>query len=278
MLNENVIADRFSSMGIHHFSASSCLMPVPVWLFNYGYLSAEQRRAIVVGENAAAGTASHEGIQAVLSRGEDIDSAIKKALLTFDFHPANESQEKRVKFREDLPDIIHNGVNILSQDFTGAEEEHKIELWLDDVVLPIVGYVDLLKDDKLAEIKTKAARQGAIKKDGTRGWTKGSLPKEPSYEHVIQAAIYNKATGAEPNIVYVSAHDSIIFNPSNCDKLSDEYLSYAIQEMRRKCLVRQNLVAVSSDIKTLASLQEPDFNSFYWADEYMKEAKELWKL
>ena len=78
----------------------------------------------------------------------------------------------------------------------------------------------------------------------------------------MQAAIYQKATGAEPNIVYVSADDGVIFNPENTDKLSDETLAYAIEEVRRKCILRQNLVAISEDPKVLAGLLEPDFGSF----------------
>lgn len=271
------LVDKFESVGIKWFSASSLNKPVPNFIFEYIYLSPEQRRTIIVGENAALGTAVHEAIQAIVCHGQDIDEAIEAALVTYDFHPANKSEEKRVKFREVLPDMVHSGVNCVSQDFGGAAEEKRIELRLDGVVLPIVGYVDLIKDGKLAELKTKAPRQGMIKKDGSRSWSKGSLPKQPVIEHVYQASIYHAATGAEPNIVYVSAEDSIIYNPSNCEMLSEDYLSYALQEVRAKALRRQALLAVSSDPKVLASIIEPDFGSFYWPEEFMGEARELWK-
>lgn len=272
------LVDKFHEVGIKHFSASSLNKPQANFIFEKIYLSAEQRKNIIVGENAALGTAVHEAIQSVLCHGQGIDEAIKEAETTFDFHPANKSQEKRERFREDIADMVHVGVGALAADFGGSQEERRIELELDGVVLPVIGYVDLFKDGKLAEIKTKAARAGAVKKDGTRSWSKGSLPKEPAWPHVLQAAIYNKATGAEPNIVYVSAHDSIIYSPENCEKLSDEYLSYAIQEIREKAIRLQNLIAISNDPKVLAGLLEPDFGSFFWADEFMTEARELWKL
>lgn len=270
--------NNLQKAGLTHFSASQLNKPVANWMFDYVYLTSEQRRSVVTGLNAPLGTAAHEAIQAVLSHGQDIDDAIKHALLGFDLHPSKGEQEKREKFREILPDMVHQGVDLLAEEFSGAQEELRIELELDGVQLPIIGYVDLCKEERFVELKTKAPRQGAIKKDGTRGWTKGTLPKEPVWEHVLQAAIYHKATGAEPNIVYVSADRAIIFNPENCEKLRDDYLHYAIEEVRRKCFLRQNLLAISDDPKVLASLLEPDFGSFYWDDTFMKEAKELWKI
>ena len=246
-------------------------------MFEYVYLSKEKRREIVVGENAAFGTAVHTVIQAVTCHGQDIDEAVEEAMTGYDFHPANFSQDKRDKFRELIPAAATVGIDLLSPLFAGAQEERKIELTLDGVLVPVMGYVDLFKDGQLAEIKTKAPRQGAVKKDGTRGWTKASLPKEPAWEHVLQAAVYWKATGATPNIAYVSSDDGVIYNPDNCDKMSDDVLNFAIDEIRRKAITRQNLLAVSTDPKVLAGLMEPDFNHpFYWGHQFVNDAKELW--
>ena len=272
------LQQRLENVGLTHFSASQLNKPVANWMFDYVYLSAEQRRKVVAGENAALGIAGHSAMQNVLCNGLSVDDAIEDALLEYDFGRTDVSTEKGVKFREILPDMVHSGVNLMADKFNGAEEEKRIEINLDGVLLPIIGYVDLYLEERFAEVKTKAPRQGAVRKDGTRGWTKGLLPKEPVWEHTLQAAIYYKATGAEPHIVYVSAEGGTIFSPENCEKLSDAYLSYALEEVRRKCILRQNLLAVSDDPKVLAGLLEPDFGSFYWDDENLKEAKELWKI
>ena len=272
------LQQRLEDVGLKHFSASQLNKPVANWMFDYVYLSAEERRKIVVGENAQLGTCAHSAIQNVLCNGLDVDNAIDDALLDYDFGRTDVSTDKGVKFREILPDMVHSGVNLMADKFSGAEEEKRIEINLEGVLLPIIGYVDLYLEERFAEVKTKAPRQGAVRKDGTRGWTKGLLPKEPVWEHVLQAAIYYKATGAEPHIVYVSAQGGTIFSPENCEKLSDDYLSYALEEVRRKCILRQNLLAISDDPKILASLLEPDFGSFYWDDQNLKRAKELWKI
>jgi len=271
------LLEKMKSVGVYHFSPSQLNRPLANWMFEYVYLSKEKRREIVVGENAAFGTAVHTVIQAVTCHGQDIDEAVEEAMTGYDFHPANFSQDKRDKFRELIPAAATVGIDLLSPVFAGAQEERKIELTLDGVLVPVMGYVDLFKDGQLAEIKTKAPRQGAVKKDGTRGWTKASLPKEPAWEHVLQAAVYWKATGATPNIAYVSSDDGVIYNPDNCDKMSDDVLNFAIEEIRRKAITRQNLLAVSTDPKVLAGLMEPDFNHpFYWGHQFVNDAKELW--
>jgi hypothetical protein len=271
------LLEKMKSVGVYHFSPSQLNRPLANWMFEYVYLSKEKRREIVVGENAAFGTAVHTVIQAVTCHGQDIDEAVEEAMTGYDFHPANFSQDKRDKFRELIPAAATVGIDLLSPLFAGAQEERKIELTLDGVLVPVMGYVDLFKDGQLAEIKTKAPRQGAVKKDGTRGWTKASLPKEPAWEHVLQAAVYWKATGATPNIAYVSSDDGVIYNPDNCDKMSDDVLNFAIEEIRRKAITRQNLLAVSTDPKVLAGLMEPDFNHpFYWGHQFVNDAKELW--
>jgi len=271
------LLEKMKSVGVYHFSPSQLNRPLANWMFEYVYLSKEKRREIVVGENAAFGTAVHTVIQAVVCHGQDINEATEEAMTGYDFHPANFSDDKRDKFRELIPAAASVGIDLLSPLFAGAQEERKIELMLDGVLVPVMGYVDLFKDGLLAEIKTKAPRQGMIKKDGTRSWAKASLPKEPQWEHVLQAAVYWKATGATPNIAYVSAEDGVIFSPDNCDKMSQDILDFAIEEIRRKAITRQNLLAVSTDPKVLAGLMEPDFNHpFYWGHQFVNDAKELW--
>lgn len=275
------IPQYYKDAGLTHFSASQLNKPVANWIFDYLYLNYDRRRAIKVGYNAALGTNAHNAIQAVLCHGQSVEDAIKDAVMGLEFHdaPTSELSEKRDKFIEILPDMVNNGVNLLAERFGGAEDERRIELPLDGIDVPIVGFIDLIASDSFLEIKTKAARQGAVKKDGTRSWTKGSLPSKPEFYHLSQVAIYWKATGLTPHIAYVAAHDAVLFSPDNCDELSQDYLEYCLEDMRGKAMRRQNLLKLSTDPKVLAGLVDPDFNHpFYWDEETISEAKELWKI
>jgi len=112
-------AQTLFSAGVEHFSPSQLNRPMAVWLFEYVYLSKDQRRQITVGENAAYGTAVHGAIQAVLCAGDDIDTAIDNALMEFDFHPANENADKREYYRELIEPAVNLGIDELHKFFYG---------------------------------------------------------------------------------------------------------------------------------------------------------------
>ena len=265
---------------LDHYSPSQLLRPMPVWMFQYLYLTKEQRREIKVGYNAAFGTAVHGAMQAMLTLGLDFEAAVEQAYLSFDFHdaPDTEPQEKRDKYRELIADAVEQGIDLLAEKFGGAEEERRVEVSLEGVDLPVMGFIDLCASDAFCEVKTKAPRMGAVKKDGTRGWTKAALPAKPQFEHLCQVSIYQKATGLEPNLAYVSATGATLFTPDNCEELQPEYPAYCLEEMRGRAIRRQNLMKVSDDPKVLAGLVDPDFqHPFYWDSEFKEEAKELWK-
>ena len=229
-------------------------------------------------QNAAFGTAVHGGIQAVLAGGQTPTDAIDAAILDFDFHPASESAEKREKFRGMIADAVTVGFETLHE-FAGCEEEKRVYAELQGIEVPVMGYIDLFTDTAFCEVKTKAPRMGAIKKDGTRGFSRATLPKKPEFAHLGQVAIYHAATGLTPHLAYISAEDGVIFSPENCEELQPEKLGYALNEMRRRAALRQNLLRISTDPKVLASLTDPDFqHPFYWNHQFKDEAKELWKI
>jgi len=273
------VPQYFETVQLHHFSPSQLNKPIANWIFDYVYLSKDKRREIKVGENAAYGTAVHGGIQAVLSAGSSIEDASEAALMDFDFHPADESAEKREKFRELIPACIESGVDLLAETFGGCQEEKKVTCELAGISVPVMGYIDLFTDKAFCEIKTKAPRQGPARKDGTRNFGKATLPKKPEFSHLCQVAIYAKATELVPHLAYVSADDGVLFTPENCEELQSDMLNYCLNEMRRRAALRQNLLRISTDPKVLASLTDPDFqHPFYWNHQFKDEAKELWKI
>jgi hypothetical protein len=212
--------------------------------------------------------------------GQDSDAALEAALLDYDFHPADDDL-KREKYRDLIPAAIEQGVELLSEGFAGAEAERKISCQLDGVSLPVIGFIDIINEQQgtFCEVKTKAPRKGQVKKDGSQGWVKASLPKKPEYNHLCQVAIYAHATGMIPSIAYVTDQEAVRFDPFNCEELSKEYLGYCLSEMRRTAITRENLLKISTDPKVLAGLVEPDFeHPFYWDHQFKEEAKELWRI
>ena len=276
----NELTEKMYNAGVEHFSPSQLNRPLANWMFEYVYLTKSQRRDITVGENAAYGTAVHGAIQSVLCAGVDIEEATEHALMEFDFHPANESEDKRVKYRDLIPAAVDLAVQELSG-WAKSEAELRIEWHPEELAVPIIGFVDMAQGFKgrFLEMKTKAPRLGAVKKDGTRSWTKAATPKEPEWTHIQQAAVYYKATGLLPNIGYISDHSVVVFSPDNCEKLQLDAIEYAANDMKAKAVRRQNLLSISTDPKVLASFLEPEFeHPFYWKHQFTAEAKDLFNL
>lgn len=248
-------------------------------MFNYLYLR-DRRKDTKVGFSAALGTACHGLFQSVLCLGEDINKAVAKAQADIEFHtaPSGEPEDKRQKFKEVVPEMAESGLSVLSDLFGGSEDEKRVELHLDGVDVPIIGYIDLVSDNLFCEVKTKAPKRGAEKKDGTRSYSKASIPKAPDYKHMCQVSIYAKATGLIPTVAYVAAHGSVLYTPDNCEELQPERIDFYIEEVRGKAIRWQNLLKYSTDPHVLAQIIEPDFSSFYWDPDLLQEARELWKI
>ena len=258
MRNDNDIGLEWLSVGLDHLSPSQLLTSTPSWIFKYLHLG-KDRRKIVVGENAALGSAVHNAIQNVLCGIPTMD-AIREAQIEFDMHDANEDNAKRIKYRGIIPQMVQNGVDVLLENgFFAAIPEEKITTRFDDVNVDVIGFVDLVVPKTIfCEMKTKAPRKTRLLKDGSQGWSKGSLPKAPEKNHVMQSAIYQKALNITPSICYITEAEAVLYTPFNCDELKAENLNKCLDEMRQKALVRQNLLKFSDDPKVLASIIDPD--------------------
>jgi len=276
----------WDGIGLDHTSPSQLLAPLPSWVFKYAYLDKKTRRLMTVGENAALGTSAHNGIQAYQCHGQTLKQAVFESQNEFDFHPANEDDVKRKHYRTLVPSLIVQGIRALRRNgFRECEDEVKIACWLDDVDVPVTGFVDIFdfKRGVFCEMKSRAPRKTRVLKSGEQGWAKAQLPKaEPDWPHTCQAAIYERATGLTPTILYVADHGTAFFTPENCNSLKRPSLDRAIEHLRQKALVRQNLLTVSGgDPKMMASLVDPDWNHQYqWNIEpdFLEMAKNLWKM
>lgn len=273
----------WAAAGFTHLSPSQLTRPIASWIFQYVHLSVEQRRAIVVGENAALGTAVHDGVQRILCEGHDVTDCHRAAQFAFDLHEANEDDVKRERFRADIPQMIDNAITVLSDaGFDNAIAEQKISTNIDGIDLPVIGYVDLVVPDTMfCEIKTKAPRKTRILKDGTQGWSKATLPKTVEKNHLLQVAVYHHALGITPSVLYVAEHDAVLYTPFNCDDLKADSLKAALDDARQRALLRQNLVNYSANAKDLAAITDPDWtHNYQWNidNQLLSEAKKLWQL
>jgi len=277
---------RDGQIVVDHFSPSQLEKPLCLWNFEYLHLG-KRRRDVRVGAPAPAGGAVHDAIQAVVCRDEDWQVQAKEAVGRLKAHDPKDELDayKAERYAEDIPNMIGLGLDAMNEIFKTqgdieAQEEKVLGYEHPRLDVPIIGYADFATSKSIIELKTKWARAGAKRKDGSRGFSVPKLPKEPDAAHVRQVAFYRACTGLPPTIVYISATDWAVFDETNCEALQPANLQRAMEFLLQAAIVRQNLLKISNDPKVLAGYIQPIWNDFRWnvGDEFLAEAKEIWKL
>ena len=275
-------AKRDGEIWLEHYSPSALETSVAYWVWNYCHLG-PRRRDVPIGAPAPAGGAAHDAIQAVVCDNVNIDDAVAEAQQRMmDHNPKNELDATKVqRYIGEMGAMVYNGVEAMTH-FGDIEKKKEQVLGYEHprLDLPIIGYADFCSSDNIIELKTKWSRAGAVRKNGSRGFSIPSLPKKPDAAHARQVAFYYAASGKMPSIVYISSNNYVIFDETNCDDLKVPALQARMEQLLSNAFIRQNLLKISNDPKVLAGYCQPDWNDFRWGigDEFLKEAKELWKL
>ena len=266
-----------------YVSHSQLEKPACLRIFEYLYLK-DERRDIPVGVPATAGGAAHDAIQSVICDGIDIDDAIATACKRIQEHqPISELDDlKRIQYIEDVELIIRNGVDEMAQ-FGDAifEAELRISLQHPALSQEVMGFVDLTGEKILVELKTKWNPLGQPLKDGSRNFRKVKLPTRPDESHVRQVAIYWAATGKMPYLIYITTEGAVTFSHENCDLLTVKSLSHHFNQILHNAIVWENLLSISTDPQVLKYWVQPNWEDFRWRfmpDDYLQQAKELFKI
>jgi len=301
-----------SKYNLDHFSPSQLTSPLCVWLFKYILLNQKERRNLPVGSKAHGGNGAALAITHLLAeiiKGCEFymcDEALKaKKIPPKELRLAlaaglrvlhqnlgwnEKEQEQRFANKTSLPGVVNNALAALKPLLEQGKEkkifcEEYISLQLKDVVVPIIGRLDYRRDQNFYELKTKWRKRGKVKKDGTRSFYQVKCPEEnylgfsPHINHVKQVAVYWKATGYKPHLVYASDVDFKVFHEGNCQYLKPKFMEEMLQEIRASAIARQNIIKNSSTAQEAAMLVQPQWDSFYWdmPVEWLSRAKDLWR-
>ena len=168
-------------------------------------------------------------------------------------------------FKDYIPDMILHAAEGVREAFKHANMiEGEYQRWHNEpkIDVPIMLYQDYSGGGIQCDLKAKPPLRNPPKKDGTRSWR---VPKVegmvPNAQQQIQQAVYNKATGEPPSLLFVSASGYYIADAGNCDQLKPDALEKAYAEAVRSWQISQNLLkAANGSWRTLAGLVQPDFN------------------
>ena len=301
------LKDRLEQHDIKHFSASQLNIPLNLWWFKYVKLTAEERKKIEFGVAATSGNAIHDALDLSLQNvnpntfeydQETIDLIFDEIGNRIDEHvPVDENDELKIQgCKEHSPKTAQNmldaTIDVLKErrgdDYKETSHKTFLEgnfeqqiLWQPkELVVPIIGYADMLVNypKTIIEYKTLQPRLGAVKKDGSRGFSVASIPVLPRITYLEQITIYWEAMNREyyPIIIVGNKNKAQVFHPENCQEMSFDNMEIYSKSMIKKAKIRQSLLMIDNPINVL---DIPNFETdFYWniGKELEDKAKELW--
>ena len=143
---------------------------------------------------------------------------------------------------------------------------------------------------KIVELKTKWSRLGRTKKDGSRSFIVSSAPDSPSFNHVVQCAVYAAYWNFKVPIylLYATDKDYKIFDSVNCKHLTVEGMQKNLQIMNNVFIRREKILSLYQDqdrdgiIENAISLMDGNWDHpWCWngiPEDLLKDAKEMWKV
>ena len=138
-------------------------------------------------------------------------------------------------------------------DYDNLEDyQEKVEVQLEDLPVPIMGYIDFRFKDKIVDLKTS-----------TR------MPSQPTEAQKRQMALYSMAY---PN----NSVDLFFATPKDYKKFTLKNLSVYKEQLKNVAFSIQKFLSISEDKHELASLVYPNLDSWTWNDKLKREAKKIW--
>ena len=152
--------------------------------------------------------------------------------------------------------MVIQGISLLRPYGKPTSAQGKIELTLDGVSVPYIGYYDVVWEQHgiLIDIKTSHA-----------------LPSKISVNHARQIALYRAATGdnMSARIAYIT--------PKKAHALELENARQHLDSLAKIGKAIEKFLSVSDDPQELAAMTIPDVDSFYFNDPMTRQlAFEIW--
>ena len=137
-----------------------------------------------------------------------------------------------------------------------GKRQHKIEIMLDGIPVPVIGYKDFVFDNHGLDIDLK---------------TTGRMPEDMSQEHQLQAGLYSLASdNRAQRFCYTTKSDCKVL------ELSADAAKQQIDIATRIAHTLMNFLDISSDWHELAAITIPDYSNYRWGSRTTEAAREIY--
>jgi hypothetical protein len=246
------MTNSFTRYGIDHLSASS----LNLWATEPAVWAMERLMGHRSPASAqmARGKAVEHGVHAgLLDPAQSIDACAALAVKAFDRDMALVPDDRRDSEREAIPGYVACGLAELRQYGIPTAYQDRVELRLDDVPVPIIGFIDWRFDDHGLIVDLKTSER---------------LPSAISLSHARQGAIYARAHGnygmrfayVKPAAGKKDGRAVVVYELERID------IERQLVALRQIALRLGRFLALSSDPAELCGLIVPDYERFHWTN------------
>ena len=191
--------------------------------------------------------------------------------------------EEKAEFIEHIEAMSLNAIAGVKEFFgdNPIEGEYQRFYWDERIDVPVTLFLDYSDEEKQIDLKCSLPVRNPPRKDGTRTWRAPKPKTEPTEQQVMQQAVYWKATGLRPALLFVTSEGYNIATEDNCPALKPEALEDAYNTIVGRWLAVQNLMKASmGNWKTLFGMVVPDYGQIgaRHGREILDIAKQAWRV
>jgi PD-(D/E)XK nuclease superfamily len=246
------LTNGFELHGVQHLSASS----LNLWAAEPALWVMERLLGLRSPGNAlmARGKAAEEGIHAgLVDSSKTVEECAAIAISAYDKEMALIQDDKRESERQNIPGYVEHGLAELRQYGVPTAYQDRVEYRLDDVPVPIIGFIDWRFDQHGLIVDLKTSER---------------LPSTISQSHARQGAIYARAHGnygmrfayVKPSAGKKDGRAVTVY------ELERNEIDRQIVALRQIALRLERFLRLSRDPQELSNLLVPDYDGFFWSN------------
>ena len=246
------MSSGFARHGIEHLSASS----LNLWAAEPAVWAMERLLGHRSPPSAlmARGKAVEHGVHVgLLDPARSVDECTAQAVEAFNREMALNPDDRRDGERALIPGYVEHGLLELRQYGVPSAYQDRVELRLDDVPVPVIGFIDWRFDEHGLIVDLKTSER---------------LPSAISLSHARQGAIYARANGnygmrfayVKPTAGKKDGRAVVVY------ELERAEIDRQIAALREIALRLDRFLNLSSDARELCGLIVPDYERFHWSN------------
>jgi hypothetical protein len=241
----------FQKHGIEHLSPSSinCFIAQPAyWVVKYLAKCKDD-----AGPAAYRGHAVQHGLEAYMTGSVSAEESVRKAMQRFTELTAGAADDAHEQERALSGQITANGI-LQVKGKPMPISEHKVELSIDGVEVPLIGYIDWLWEKEFWDLKTTKA-----------------VPSKAKIDHLRQMSLYSHATGLPATLLYLGRAKAMRYEVTTGEVAHNfEFMKLAARNVR-------HILDRFDSAEEAAKIYVPDYEHFMWSDAAIDAGHKLWR-